>query len=184
MIKQLTKLIFLSDIPHEWVLDELHNLVLNMSSFKVLACILNHRAATAYFLRSELKMTKPTVYKSLNYLKDQGYIVESRPVSIKGTRSVKVYAVPDYTADDVLHAREKDRITRTPAYTEVERIYQAMLDDYLLLKITNYLPERKKIYTGSLNEVGRKLVKGVRWLDIQPMVLQKFEDQGYKVVVG
>lgn len=184
LIERITNLLFFSGVDNKWVMNELHEFSLNMNSFEVLVSVLKHRAVTTYFLRSELHMPKTSVYYALNWLKERGYVVEARPVSVKGTKSVKVYAVPDYTTDDVFTAREKDKLTRTPAYAEVKRVKACMLDEFIFMRITDFKPELGEIYTSKLKEEGRKLVKGVQWRDIEPMVREQLQEEGYKIVVG
>ncbi len=78
-------------------------------------------------------MSEPTIYRALNVLLDEGLLIVAVPVGpyMRRGPSARLFAVLDYTQDDVSEAIRRDRFMRTPAYSEVSRLKQLILEEYI-----------------------------------------------------
>lgn len=110
-----------------------------------------------------------------------GLVVETRPFRGTGGRPTKVYALRDHTPDDINEAIQKDRITRTPRYTEVQRITQITLDEYLpLLRSKGY----EDIYTAEVMAIIKRTQRGFQSQDLYKPVMNRLKELGVQVVIS
>lgn len=125
----------------------------------VLSFFIIHGAATVNTLREKLPgYSERAIYRILEFLESRGLVVKTGLVNTEGRRA-RVYALRGYAAEDLMIARERDRLARSPIYTEVNRIVQLLLDDHLIhISRGNTLGGR--VYTSEINPIVRRENRG------------------------
>ena len=131
---------------------------------EVLGKLIELRAATAYNLRVKTSLSKSSAYDALNLLIDIGLVFKTRSTKTGENRPATIYAIKDYTPDDIKNAYIRDQKLRTPAYSEMERIAQLLLDDYVSSPTSS--EDVIHIYLAEINTIVKRESKGFRWWDL------------------
>ena len=181
VIRSLTTILLLSKERRESLVHVLRTIYRQPTVLDALLKIIELRGSTAYVLRKELPYSKTAVYKALDYLVSTGLVVNARPLKQGSFRPVAVYVLRGYAFEDVVTAIERDRRVRTPAYGEVNRIVQLLLDDYLpVISHGNTLDGR--VYKAEINRIVKRECRGFMWADILPMVHRRLRETGLAVL--
>ena len=100
---------------------------------KVLRYIMINRAASPPVIRDETGLPEPSAYRTIDQLVKLGYIVWATQATFNWKRkgyASGIVAVPNYTPEDLIAARDKEVERVKPRARMVQRIYQFMLDEY------------------------------------------------------
>jgi len=182
VIRSMTTILLLSKERRESLVTLMRTIYRQPTVLKVLLTIMELNASTAYVLRKELTYSKNAVYQALDYLVSSGLVVKARPLKSGSFRPVAIYGLRGYTAEDVIAAIQKDRLTRTPAYTEVNRIVQLLLEDYLPF-ISHGNTLSGQVYKREINPIVKRECRGFMWTDILFLVHRGLRETGLKVVL-
>ena len=163
------------------VTERLCNLLRSEAAAQVFIRLCREKADTPYVLTRELDIPPRTVYNALKRLRNMGLIVESQPFrgGVRSGAKAGVFALTGYDPADLLEAVKRDWISRTPAYTEVKRITQLLLDDYLPV-ISHGIDG--KVYRAEINRIVRQECRGVHFSDLLPLVEVELRRQGLAVI--
>ena len=164
------------------VTESLCTLLRSGAAAQIFIRLCSEKADTPYLLARELDIPPRTVYNALTRLRQMGLIVESQPLrgSVRPGAKAGVFALTGYQAENLLEAVQRDRHARTPAYTEVKRITQLLLDDYL--RVISHR-NMGKAYRSEVNKIVRRECRGVHFVDLLPLVEGELRKQGL-VVIG
>ena len=186
VVRDLTTILLLPNKQRMKLVRDLRTIYRRPTVYKILLRMVEMRASTAYVLRQELSIPKQSVYDSLAFLIELGFLVKARPLkssSIKGGRTLTVFALREATPDDIARAVERDRYARTPAFEEVKRITQLLLDDYFEV-ITRNRTWENYVYQKEITPILKRECRGVRWFDILPMIEEELNKEGLVLVEG
>lgn len=157
------------------------------SNTKVLLRLCETQVDTRYVLSKELGLSKRSTYNALEALIGLGLVFNARPLSLgvpkrRGPKPA-LFAIIGYenSCDAIARAVERDRLARTPAYAEVKRITQLLLDDYFS-KITRGEIWGNRVYKRVMYPIVKKECRGVRWFDLVPMVERELRKIGLEVI--
>lgn len=160
-------------------LKALYNILNKPIVLDVLLSFMERKATTAYMLHKNFEYSKKSIYNALEFLVSVGLVVKTGSSRGTGGRPTTVYALRDHTPDDIKDAIQRDRVSRTPRYTEVQRITQITLDDYLpLLRARGY----KDIYTAEVMAIIKRTQSGFQSRDLYQPVIAKLRERGIFVV--
>ena len=167
-------------VPYERrreLVNDLFTIIKSRVTAETALRLIEWRAATAYSLYRDMGFHRRSVYLALSNLEGTGLIVKARPIGLPSSgRSPTVYAVFDYEQEDVVKAIERDRLARTPAYSEAIRITQLLLDDYVSPK--------GRIMEFQAWKVLKAESRGFQPRDLAPLVFQRLRERGVKIVGG
>jgi len=139
------------------------------------------RASTSYMIRKQLPdISESNLYRSLDVLLSLGIIKKAAFVHEKRRtfRPSTVYAIKAYTPEDLCIAIEKDRYARTPVYSEVKRIKQLIIEDYLLARVM----KNKEIAFKEIIDIAKKETSNAfNFVDIANLVASELHREGIKV---
>lgn len=158
-------------------LKKIRKILRKPTAWKLITYLLDNKVASTYELRKEFDISKQSVYRSLNFLIDMGLVVKARTIKT-GSKGAPytMYGLVSYEPEDLRNAYEHDRRLRTPAYKEVERVSQIILDNYLVR-------ESGEIDMESIEPIIKKECRGVLWYDIKRGVQSKLKEAGYQIVI-
>ena len=142
---------------------------------EIFVYLLVFRASCALMLQRELELPETSVYRELNRLVDLGLVEKVLPHSEGIGRPYSIYAVKGYQPEDVVDALHRAAACRSPAYSQVRRVSQLILDDYM---------EPRGLREISWREVlveTRAYCKGFYSGDIARMVARELSLAGVKV---
>ena len=165
------------------VTERLCNLLRSEAAAQVFIRLCREKADTPYVLTRELDIPPRTVYNALKRLRNMDLIVESQPLrgTVRPGAKAGVFALTGYDPTDLLGAVKRDLITRTPAYAEVKRIAQLLLDDYLpIISHGNTLDGT--VYKDEINRIVRRECRGVHFIDVLPLIEVELRNQGLTVL--
>jgi hypothetical protein len=100
----------------------------------VLRVIMEERACTWATLRFQARIEHYALGRCLSLLEESGLIVRACRIDPRGRGGgprPTVYAVPDYTPEDIQHAIQRHMELTSPLYREVYRLTQLFIDDYI-----------------------------------------------------
>jgi len=146
----------------------------------ILSFLIFYGAATVNVLREIFPShSEVAFYRTLKFLESRGLVVKTGRVKTDGRRA-KVYALRGYALEDLRIAIERDYKVRTPAYAEVNRVIQLLLDDHLVRisrgDTTRGMLDRKKMIP-----IIKRENHGFAVLDFIDMVVNGLKKQGWKV---
>jgi len=165
------------------VTESLCNLLRSEAAAQIFIRLCHAKADTPYVLIRELRIPARTVYNALTRLTQMGLVVESQPLrgSVRPGAKARVFALTGYEGEDIIEAVNRDRRARTPAYAEVKRIAQLLLDDYLpIISHGNTLDGT--VYKAQINRIVRRECRGVHFLDVLPLIEVELKKQGLAVL--
>ena len=165
------------------ITERLCNLLRSEAAAQVFIRLCREKADTPYVLTRELDIPPRTVYNALKHLRNMGLIVESQPFrgGVRPGAKAGVFALTGYEGEDLIGAVNRDRRARTPAYAEVKRIAQLLLDDYLpIISHGNTLDGT--VYKAEINRIVRRECRGVHFLDVLPLIEVEMRNQGLAVL--
>ena len=96
-------------------------------------------------------------------------------------RRARVYALRGYAHGDLMLAIERDHIARTPAYAEVNRVIQLLLDDHLI-HISHGNTISGMLYRSEMFSIIKRENRGFAVRDFIDMVFDGLKKQGWKVL--
>jgi len=147
----------------------------------ILSFFITHGAATVNVLREICPgYSEVSIYRTLGFLESRGLVVKTGRVKTDGRRA-RVYALRGYAHEDLLIAIERDHIARTPAYAEVNRIVQLLLDDHLI-HICHGNTISGTLYKREMNPIIKRENRGFAVLDLLDMVYAGIRKQGWQVL--
>ena len=160
-------------------LTRLVNIFQKPAVLDVFFLLLQLKASTVNLLDQELPdLSWRTIYRAIHFLEDLGWVVKTRPVKTDG-RPAAMFALRDYSPDDLVRAFERERHARTPVYEEVKRIVQVILDDVIPeLQLKGY----KDLYSTEVYNVIKRSQRGFRAEDLYPLVLEKLGEMRVPLV--
>jgi len=139
---------------------------------------------TSFVLSCELCLSKQTIYNAIHALNNLELVVTARPLNL-GRRGVKttLYAIFGYERDEnsISKAVERDRLARTPVYSEVLRITQILLNDYRP-KISKGNIWSGEVYKERVSPIVKRECKGVMSADVLPLVYVELRKKGLAVI--
>lgn len=182
VIRSMTTILLLSKERGESLVTVLRTIYRQPTVLEVLLKMIELRASTAFVLRKELTFSKNAVYQALDYLVSTGLVVKVRPLKQGSFRPAAIYGLRGYAVEDVVNAIGKDRLCRTPAYAEVNRIVQLLLDDYFSV-ICRGDTLTGRIYRREVNLIVKRECRGVMWADILPLVHRGLRETGLAVML-
>lgn len=164
--------------------EKLGALLRSTASTRVFIRLCAEKADTRHVLAEELRIPSRTVYDALKLLKRMGLVEDARPMSWAAKTGPKatIYALTGHGDEpDALRAAvQRDRHAHTPAYAEVKRLTQLLLDDYLVLATGGNIFSQE-MHRSKVNDIVRKTAK-VRSADVLPLVIDELRNNGYQVV--
>ena len=165
------------------ITERLCNLLRSEAAAQVFIRLCREKADTPYVLTRELHMPSRTVYNALKRLRNMGLLVESQPFrgGVRPGAKAGVFALTGYDPADLQGAVKRDLIARTPAYAEVKRIAQLLLDDYLPI-ISHGNTLNGKVYKAEINRIVRRECRGVHFLDVLPLIEVELRNKGLVVL--
>jgi hypothetical protein len=101
---------------------------------RVLRVIVSERAATWATIKFLARIEDMALSRIIKLLEERGLIVRACRIDPKGRGGgprPTVYAVPNYTPEDIQHATTQHMILTSPLYREVYRLTQLFMDDYI-----------------------------------------------------
>ena len=147
----------------------------------ILSFFIIQGAATVNVLREEFPgYSEVSIYRTLVFLESRGLVVKTGRVKTEGRRA-RVYALQGYAHEDLMLAIERDHIARTPAYAEVNRVIQLLLDDHLV-RISHSDPVRGRLYRSEMFSIIKRENRGFAVGDFIDMVFDGLRKQGWKVL--
>ena len=147
----------------------------------ILSFFIIYGAATVNVLREKYpSYSEVSIYRTLGFLELRGLVVKTGRVKTDGRRA-RVYALRGYAHEDLLIAIERDHIARTPAYAEVNRIIQLLLDDHLI-RISHGNTIGGRLYRSEMFSIIKRENRGFAVLDLLDMVFDGLRKQGWQVL--
>lgn len=165
------------------ITERLCNLLRSGAAAQIFIRLCREKADTPFLLTRELDIPPRTVYNALTRLRQMGLIVESRPLRgvVRPGAKAGVFALTGYEAENLIGAVERDRHARTPSYTEVKRITQLLLDDYLPV-ISHGNTLKGKVYRVEIRPIVKRECRGTHFVDLLPLVEVELRRQGLAVL--
>ena len=166
----------------ERITERLCHLLKSEATAKVFIRLCREKADTPFVLTRELHIPPRTVYNALTRLKNMDLVVESQPFrgGVRPGAKAAVFALTGYVPQNILGAVARDRIARSPAYAEVKRISQLLLDEYLpIISHGNTLDGT--VYKDEINRIVRKECRGVHFIDVLPLIEVELRRRGLAV---
>ena len=147
----------------------------------ILSFLIFYGAATVNVLREKYPdYSEVAFYRTLKFLESRGLVVKTGLVKTDGRRA-KVYALRGYAHEDLMLAIERDYKARTPAYAEVNRVIQLLLDDHLV-RISRGDTTRRMLDRKTMLPIIKRENHGFAVLDFIELVLNGLRKQGWKVI--
>jgi hypothetical protein len=117
----------------------------------------------------------------LEFLEVKSLVVKARPLSTRG-RPTTLYALRDYTPDDIIKAADNDRLLRTSGYAESKRITQLLLDDYFEV-ITKSYRGMTVVVKSKVVEIIKKESGGYDYEFLWKLICPEFTRKGYAIEI-
>jgi len=164
------------------ITKRLCNLIRSEAAAQIFIRLCKTQADTPFVLIRELEMPARTAYNALTRLKQMELVVETQPLRgmVRTGAKASVFALSGYEPEALMGAMERDRFARSPAYTEVKRLAQLLLDDYFST-ISKGNTLEGTVYRSAVNQVIRRECRGVRFGDIMPLIEVELKRQGLEV---
>ena len=163
------------------ITKRLCNLIRSEAAAQIFIRLCKTQADTPFVLIRELEMPARTAYNALTRLKQMELVVETQPLRgmVRTGAKASVFALSGYEPEALMAAMERDRLARSPAYTEVKRITQLLIDDYLR---TISKGTMDRAYRAEVNAVIRRECRGAHFVDLIPLVEVELKRQGLVVL--
>ena len=163
------------------ITKRLCNLIRSEAAAQIFIRLCKTQADTPFVLIRELEIPTRTTYNALTRLKQMELVVETQPLRgmVRTGAKASVFALSGYEPEALMAAMERDRLARSPAYTEVKRITQLLIDDYLRTISKGTMDQ---VYRAEVNAVIRRECRGVHFVDLLPLVEVELKRQGLEVL--
>lgn len=162
------------------LLCQLHSIFKREAASRIFLEIVARKAATARMLIRDLEIPEQTFYSSIRWLLQNELIVKAAPLSRSKGKKAAIYAVPEYTPNDVAMATREDRFMGSPGFIEVKRISDLVMGKYLTC--VRSPDDDKTLLREKLYDVMKLECHGFRWFDFKRDVERMVTQQGFKVV--
>jgi len=99
----------------------------------IMKYLFRHIAASPTCIRDDLNLPESSVYRELRNLEEWGYIVNPLPTTYNWKRkgyAAGIVALPIYTPEDLVKAREREVERTQPQAQMVQKVYQLILEEY------------------------------------------------------
>ena len=167
--------------PRDFV-SRLVNIFQKRAVREVFFLLFQLKAATVNLLERELSGLSPkTIYRALHFLEDLKWVEKTGLVNTEGRRA-RVYALRGYAPEDLMIARERDRLARSPIYAEVNRIVQLLLDDHLISISHGNTLDGRFYKREMIPIIKRENRGGFAVLDLIDRVLARIREQSWMVL--
>jgi len=133
------------------------------------------RASCALMLQRDLGLSVASVYRGLNSLVELGLVERVMPRRDGVGRPYTIFAVRGYRPEDVVEALHRASAGRSPVYSEVRKVTQLILEEYL---------EPRGLEEISWKEILRETqayCKGFYSGDVARLVARELSQTGVKV---